>query len=160
MWNPGFAFEDSQPAHVKGFHRSLCLLSYMYRGTPENPGLVLGLDEGGTCQGVAFRIPPQNVKSTIAYLDEREQVSNTYKPITVETVLKDGQTVKALTYAVRQDHEQYVKLPIAKQAVLVAKGIGPRGTALDYLSSTLDHLGTLGIEEVELTEVLRLAQSL
>src|SRR5436305_12924446 len=82
MWNPGFRFTERKQAIIHGFHRSLCMYSYMYRGTRERPGLVLALDRGGACQGVAFRIAPDCWEETLAYLRAREQVTIGYREVT------------------------------------------------------------------------------
>ena len=78
IWKPGFAFLEQKPARLIGEHRSLCIYSMVHRGTPEKPGLVLGLDRGGACQGVAFRVAATERKTTVAYLREREQVTSVY----------------------------------------------------------------------------------
>ena len=66
LWRPGFAFQEKQPARVTGLHRSLCVYSFVHRGTPEKPGLVLGLDRGGACRGIAFRVAAKNRAATVA----------------------------------------------------------------------------------------------
>ena len=86
MWRPGFPFLESLPGRLRGYHRSLCVLSHVHRGTPERPGLVLGLDRGGSCRGMAFRVAGPEAAATLAYLREREQVTAVY----VERVLGPG----------------------------------------------------------------------
>jgi len=159
LWNPGFPFIEQHPAKVHGYHRSLCILSHKYRGTFEKPGLVLGLDNEGACHGMVFRIAPENVKEVLVYLDQREQVTKVYCPIQVSALCQNGETVKALTYVVRKNHEQYVQLSPQKQAQLVSQGVGSRGSALEYLSNTLHQLNVLGIEDTPLSTVLKLAQN-
>ena len=80
MWNPGFPAQENRPGLLHGYHRRLCVLSTHYRGTPDNPGLVLGLDQGGSCCGRTFRVPAKDVAAAVAYLDEREQVTKEYTP--------------------------------------------------------------------------------
>ncbi|MGA7266224.1 MAG: gamma-glutamylcyclotransferase, partial [Aestuariivirga sp.] len=108
MWKPGFAFLDSEPALLRGLHRRLCVLSHVHRGTPERPGLVLGLDRGGSCHGMAFRIGPEHRAATLDYLRAREQVTMVYleqvKPI---TLIGSGRRVEAVTYVVDRSHRQY-----------------------------------------------------
>lgn len=160
MWNPGFDHEEVVGGTVHGFHRCLCVRSTLYRGTPDNPGLVMGLDEGGTCTGRALRVMAENVAATMVYLDEREQVNEVYCPQFVPTKLHDGREVTAYTYVVRREHRQYVQLSMDEQASLVAKGIGNRGTAIDYLANTIEHMDALGIKDTDLHRVLVKAQAL
>lgn len=160
MWNPGFPYVEDAPGTVHGYHRSLCVLSTIYRGTPDNPGLVLGLDEGGTCCGRAFRIAPEHVNAAIAYLNEREQVTKVYCPHDVCVHLADGREVAGYTFVVRHAHEQYVKLSIDEQARLVARGEGLRGSAFDYLANTVAHIDALGIRDSELHRVLEMARAI
>src|SRR5437879_13903720 len=102
MWRPGFEFEERVPARLIGEHRALCVYSFVHRGTPEKPGLVLGLDRGGACRGVAFRIAQKNRAAPIAYLPEREQVTSVYREVTRSVWLENEarQRVGALAYVV------------------------------------------------------------
>src|SRR5438309_829772 len=93
MWRPGFEFEEQSPALVRGFHRSLCIFSHVHRGTPEKPGLVLGLDRGGACRGVGFRVAADRRHDTLAYLREREQVTTVYREVWLPARLQDGRLV-------------------------------------------------------------------
>src|SRR5271156_4000027 len=78
MWRPGFDFLERVPARLIGLHRALCVYSFVHRGTPERPGLVLGLDRGGMCRGIAFRVAATARKKPVAYLRAREQVTTVY----------------------------------------------------------------------------------
>src|SRR5215469_11706625 len=82
IWRPGFDFVERVPARLIGEHRALCVYSFVHRGTPEKPGLVLGLDRGGACRGVAFRIAEKNRAATVGYLRAREQVTSVYREVT------------------------------------------------------------------------------
>src|SRR5712692_5102146 len=79
MWQPGFAFLERVPARLTGAHRALCVFSHVHRGTPERPGLVLGLDFGGACRGVAYRVAAKQRAATVAYLHAREQATSVYR---------------------------------------------------------------------------------
>lgn len=160
MWNPGFPHVEDSPALIHGYHRSLCVLSNHYRGTDENPGLVLGLDLGGECCGRVFKVAPEHVNDTLAYLDEREQITKVYCPKFVAAKRPDGSEVTAYTFVVRHEHEQYVKLSLDEQARLVASGVGSRGPALDYLANTVEHLIALGIKDSDLHKVLAKARAI
>lgn len=159
MWNPGFDYLEVVPGNVEGFHRSLCVLSTIYRGTPDNPGLVLGLDQGGSCCGLTFRVRADLIQDTVKYLDEREKVTRVYTSEFVTTKLRDGRTVEAYTFVVKRDHDQFAgELSLDQQACLVARGLGKNGTALEYLTNTIDHITELGLHDAELHEVLNLAR--
>ena len=80
MWRPGFAFVERVVTRVHGYHRQFCVWSHRYRGSPRSPGLVLGLDRGGSCRGIAYRIAPDQAAEVLAYLDEREMVTGVYQP--------------------------------------------------------------------------------
>jgi glutathione-specific gamma-glutamylcyclotransferase len=153
MWRPGFAFSEQAPAALIGAHRSLCIYSFHHRGTTESPGLVLGLDEGGACRGVVFRVPPENRDLTITYLREREQVTDVYVEAFRPVSLLDGsgRELEALCYVVDRRHPQYAgRLSIETQARLVQAAVGRSGTNIDYVLNTVRHLEEAGIQDVEL----------
>ncbi len=109
MWRPDFPFVERVEARLVGAHRALCVYSFVHRGTPERPGLVLGLDQGGTCRGVAYRVSAADRASTIAYLRAREQVTSVYRECIRPIWLKrePEQRVSALCYMVDRGHPQY-----------------------------------------------------
>jgi cation transport protein ChaC len=145
MWRPGFPYVEAAPARLHGYHRSLCIYSIVHRGTPEQPGLVLGLDRGGSCRGFAFRIDPAKEGEILAYVDGRELVTDVYRrkrlPVTVA-----GRRVPAWSYVVRREHPQYAG-PLAPDRLrdLVRRGVGRSGHCRDYLLSTVGHLEEMGI---------------
>jgi cation transport protein ChaC len=155
MWNPGFAHEAAEPALVRGYHRSLCVLSHVHRGTPERPGLVLGLDHGGACHGVAYLVAPMRWRETLAYLRSREQVTMVYREISViARLLRANATISALTYAVDRRHAQYARhLTVSDRMALIQQGSGRSGACRDYLSSTVHHLRALGIHDSRLEDI-------
>ena len=81
MWRPGFEFVEQVPARLIGEHRALCVYSFDHRGTPEKPGLVLGLDRGGACRGIAFRVAAAQRGETVDYLRGREQTTQVYREV-------------------------------------------------------------------------------
>ncbi|MBK1864832.1 gamma-glutamylcyclotransferase [Aestuariivirga sp. YIM B02566] len=160
MWNPGFRFIERQRAVIHGYHRSLCMLSHMYRGTPDRPGLVLGLDIGGACHGIAFRVADEDWADASAYLRAREQVTNMYHEVVkpVRLVGKEAEKVPALTYAVDRTHRQYAgRLSFEDQLHHVRQGHGQSGSCTDYVLNTVQHLREAGIRDQPLE---RLAQAL
>jgi cation transport protein ChaC len=155
MWRPGFAYAEASSAVLHGYHRSLCIYSIVHRGTPEQPGLVLGLDRGGSCRGWAFRIDAEQEDEILAYLDERELVTDVYRrkrlPVTVA-----GRRVSAWGYIVRREHPQYAgQLAHDRLLDLVRRGAGRSGHCRDYLLSTVGHLEAMGIVDGPLHTLAR-----
>jgi cation transport protein ChaC len=156
MWRPGFPFVDRRHAHLHGYHRSLCVLSHVHRGTPERPGLVLGLDRGGRCHGVAFRVAERETEATVEYLREREQVTAVYLERRLPIRLDDGRRVEALAYVVDRRHPQYAgDLPEPEVLRLVRQGQGVSGANPDYVRSTHEHLAAMGVTDPTLDRIVR-----
>ena len=151
MWRPGFDFAERTLAVVRGYRRALCVYSHVHRGTPERPGLVLGLDRGGSCKGVAFRVAANQAEDTIAYLRAREQVTMVYREIRLRARLADGRGVDTLAYAVDRAHVQYAgALALPDLERFVGQGIGISGANPDYVRNTYDHMRLLGIDDATL----------
>lgn len=153
MWRPGFDFLERAPAQLVGAHRALCVYSFVHRGTPEKPGLVLGLDRGGACRGIAFRVAAGRREETVAYLREREQVTSVYRETHRSVWIESGERrrVSALCYVVDRGHEQYAgRLPLEKQLHLVRQGHGRSGPNRDYVISTVAELEAQGCRDGEL----------
>jgi len=145
MWEPGFDHVEAAPALLWGYHRRFCLYSHQYRGTPERPGLVLGLDRGGACKGVAYRVPPQAAEPALRYLWQREMPGRTYRLKEVWVRLWRDK-VKALAFIVDRRHPQYAgELSLEETARLILQGIGRRGHCRQYLENTVRRLERLGV---------------
>jgi glutathione-specific gamma-glutamylcyclotransferase len=156
MWGPGFDYVERQPARLRGYHRALCIYSHVHRGTPERPGLVLGLDRGGSCRGVAFRVEAAKAEATIAYLRGREQVTAVYVERGVRLGLDDGREVEALTYVVDRRHVQYAgKLPLDKILEYVRAGVGQSGENPAYVLNTHRHLAALSLRDPVLAQLVK-----
>lgn len=148
MWRPGFRHVERMPALLRGAHRALCVYSVRHRGTPEQPGLVLGLDHGGSCQGIAFRVAAEDVAETRAYLTEREQLNMVYREVMRPLRLGDGRQVAGLAYIVDRRHRQYARgLDRDRLLELIRQGHGQSGPCRDYVLNTLASLAELGIED-------------
>ena len=175
MWNPGFAFLESHPALVRGYHRSFCVESTHYRGTKERPGLVLGLDRGGACRGRAYKVAAVHGKNVIDYLHEREMLSGIYEPRWLNVTLlpaidspmevpprnvprSPSRIVTAAAYVVDRLHEGYRRLRPERIAEQILQGVGTNGTNVAYLENTVRHLDELGVADCPLHDVLRLVQ--
>ncbi len=157
MWRPGFEHVESQHALLRGSHRSLCVYSHVHRGTEQKPGLVLGLDAGGSCRGIAFRVDSVSASATIDYLRAREQVTMIYREVlrSIELLDKPRRKVQAVCFLVDRLHRQYAgRLPVSKQAELVARGHGISGNNVDYVANTLSHLDEMGLKEHALQQVM------
>ena len=160
MWQPDFSYLEVSPALLRGYHRALCVYSTRYRGTPERPGLVMGLDRGGSCRGRAFRVAAAEAEAVLAYLDGREMLTGVYRPDFVGVRLDDGRRVAAYAFIVRRDHRQYTgKLPPERAAELIVQGHGGRGSSLEYLQNTVTHLLGMGIRDKALQRVLEAVQA-
>src|SRR5690349_20586 len=156
MWRPGFAFVERVPARLIGEHRALCVYSFVHRGTPEKPGLVLGLDRGGACRGVAFRVAAGNRADTVAYLRAREQVTSVYREVKRSVWLENGaqQRVSALAYVVDRGHVQYAgRLSPAEQLRHVLQGHGSSGVNRDYVLATVKAIEAEGFRDSQLHQL-------
>jgi cation transport protein ChaC len=160
MWNPEFAFVRAARAVLYGYHRAFCVYSTRYRGTPESPGLVLGLDRGGCCHGVAFLVEENTVAAVLETLWAREMSQLVYHPRVVG-VEAEGSRINALTFVADREHENYAgRLEVQEIARTIAEGTGARGPNADYLFNTLRHLHALGIRERQLDTLSRAVQAL
>jgi cation transport protein ChaC len=156
MWRPGFEFLEQVPARLIGEHRALCVYSFDHRGTPEKPGLVLGLDRGGACRGIAFRVAAQHHNHTVQYLRSREQTTNVYREVTRSVWLENEarQRVSALAYVVDRGHVQYAgRLSLAEQLRHVQQGHGRSGNNRDYVLSTVKSIEAQGFRDQQLHQL-------
>ena len=148
MWNPGFDYVERSVAHLHGYRRSLCVRSWVHRGTQEKPGLVLGLDRGGSCRGMAFRVAPDKAEGALAYLRERELVTHVYLERRLPVSLSDRRRVTALAYVIDRAHHQYAgALEVAEAACVVGTAAGRSGPNDAYVFNTIDHLREIGIRD-------------
>lgn len=148
IWRPGFDFVERAPAIIHGYHRAFCVKSVRHRGTKDQPGVVLGLDRGGSCRGVAFRIAPEKTAETMAYLTEREQMNNIYHERKIPARLTPDRQAHVLAYVVDRSHQQYTgRLDHEALLALIRQGHGQSGACRDYVLNTLDALSELGMED-------------
>src|SRR5690348_12439102 len=161
MCHPGFAPPETRPARLQGWHRAHSIYSEHYRGTPQQPGLILGLLPGGACRGLAHRLPSKQYDAVRRYLWTREiDNDGVYEEQVRPIHLADGRTVPALVYLADRAHRQFAgKLPISRALRLVRQGHGATGSNLDYLLNTVRHLADLGLTDGPLETLARLAVS-
>jgi cation transport protein ChaC len=156
MWRPGFEFIEQVPARLIGEHRALCVYSFDHRGTPEKPGLVLGLDRGGACRGIAFRVAAELRHDTVEYLRGREQTTHVYREVMRSVWLQNDarQRVSALAYVVDRGHLQYAgRLSLAEQLRYVQQGHGRSGNNRDYVMSTVKSIEAQGFRDTPLHQL-------
>lgn len=155
MWRPGFDHLDACPARLQGYHRALCVWSWHHRGSRQSPGLVFGLDRGGSCRGRALRVAAGLRDQVADYLYEREMVTPVYVPRLLPVQLSN-RTVTALTFTIDRRHPQYAgRLDPALAAQVVLRSHGHSGPNREYLLNTVAHLEELGIHDPRLAEVAR-----
>ena len=154
LWRPGFAYQTVRPARLFGYHRALCVWSWVHRGTRERPGLVFGLDLGGSCVGRVYRVAEREKPAVAAYLYGREMATPVYLP-KLRKVYSGGKPITALTFIVDRGHPQYARrLSLETQLRVVIDARGQSGVNRDYVINTVEHLQQLGIREPSL-EALR-----
>jgi len=157
MWNPGFPFEEHVPAELSGYHRAFCVYSHHHRGTFEVPGLVMGLDQGGHCAGVAFRVSADQWDATMIYLDERELVGGYPYAASVVTVKTPMGDVAAHTYIPDPRHPNYAgRLTPDESAQIIRAASGIGGSNRDYLVHLVQKLDDLRIDDSDLRHLLDL----
>jgi cation transport protein ChaC len=153
LWNPGFEITVRAVATLPNYARSFCMSSIHHRGTVDDPGLVLALDErkGAQCAGVAFAVAAGKEDETLQYLRERELVSSAYLEKILTLNLADGRRVEAVTYVIDESHEQYCSdLPLEEQAQIIANAVGGRGPNWEYLYNTASHLRDIDLRDPDL----------
>jgi cation transport protein ChaC len=162
MWRPGFEHLERVPARLTGLHRGLCVYSFIHRGTPERPGLVLGLDLGGACRGIAYRVAAARRDATLEYLREREQGTMVYRETMRQITLatRPARAVTALVYVVDRSHPQYAgRLDLERQLHLVRQGHGRSGANLDYVLATVAEIEAQGCRDAGLHRLAELLRS-
>ena len=159
MWRPGFDYLEMHMARIYGYHRALCVWSWVHRGTRERPGLIFGLDIGGSCVGRVFRVAAQEKEKVVEYLYRREMVTPVYRPRLLTVYLPD-RTVTALTFIIDRSHAQYAgKLMPEHAAAAVCRAQGQSGDNRDYLVNTLNHLQEVGINDHGLEQIRALVMA-
>lgn len=162
IWKPGFPYAAMHPALLRGFHRRFCIWSRRYRGTPEAPGLVLGLDRGGACRGLAFRVPGVEAPEVLDYLQRREMPSAeeaVYERRMLPVTLLDScgrRVVRAVAFVANRAHASYCRPGAELAAATIARGVGQMGPNRDYLLNTVAHLRAMGVRDAGLDRIAAL----
>lgn len=156
IWRPECPSVEVCRAQLRGYHRGLYLWSDYHRGTSQMPGLVLGLDEGGCCSGMAYRLPEQDIHTHLEALWFREMVTPCYQPKWLECTLEDGRAVLALTFVLHPQRPYYAGLlpdGVLRQVFRHARGIS--GSTLEYVEQTASVLRQLGMPDLDLEAMLK-----
>jgi cation transport protein ChaC len=155
MWNPAFHHVEARAARAAGWHRSFCLWNTFGRGSPENPGLMLALERGGSCAGVALRIEASQVESELGVLWNREMITGAYAPRWLRLRSEVGE-LDAVTFVANRASARYAgRLPLAEAARMMARARGPLGASREYLESTVAELERMGARDGAMHALLR-----
>lgn len=150
IWNPVLEFDERIVSTAHGWHRSFCLWSRVNRGTPDRPGLVLGLDRGGRCTGIAYRIPERLAEQELRLLWRREMLLGSYGPRWIH-VTHGKRSFRALAFVVRRGRSGYAgRLPAETIVERLIHARGAIGSGIDYLRQTIDGLAAIGIRDPNL----------
>jgi len=162
VWNPALRVAERRVAEVRGWHRSFCLSMAIGRGTPDEPGLVLGLDQGGVCEGVVLRIAEPDILSELPILWRREMLIGGYNPTWVDVIGTDGDIFgAAIAFTIDRDHEHYAgALPQNEKIRRLATAEGCWGSSAEYLFRTIDGLREHGINDVEMERLGNLVDTI
>jgi cation transport protein ChaC len=156
IWNPAFHFEDKTTALLRGYHRRFCLRMIQGRGTRENPGLMLALDHGGACKGVAFRIAAAKAREELHVLWQREMFGGSYNARWVNLTASCGRAIRAVTFVINRKHPRYLpELSLEQTAAIIATARGDLGTCREYLENTISHLAVLGLRDAGLERIAK-----
>jgi cation transport protein ChaC len=155
MWDPGVHVVEIRTAILNGFHRSFCLKSQIGRGSAERPALMAALDRGGSCQGLALRIPARHVDRETEILWMREMLAGSYVPTFVSVETPQGAIAEAVTFVINRESDRYAQLDTEETARLIATGRGIRGTCLEYLENLAERLDLLGLDDPAIAELRR-----
>ncbi len=162
MWNPAIHVAQTREAKVFGLHRAFCLHLMLGRGTPKSPGLMLGLDRGGSCRGMAHRIAAHQVESETEILWMREMIGGSYVPAWVNLDVDGKRTAEpALTFVINRGHDRYAgKLDEDLIARRIARAEGMLGTNRSYLYRTVERLDALGIRDGQMHRLCQQVKTL
>ena len=160
IWNPTINYTERRRMIISGYHRKFCLKTYLGRGSKETPGLMLGLDHGGSCKGIGYTISPKNAFQELEVIWRREMVTASYVPKWLSARIGD-QKIKALGFVVNRKLDRYVNLlEDSEVAKLIYNAAGFLGTCSEYLEKTAKHLDESGIPDKYLTRIQALVQKL
>lgn len=160
IWNPAFWFAEKRPSRIFGYHRRFCLQLTIGRGSPQFPGLMLALDRGGSCSGLAFRIEARHIESETRILWMREMISGAYRPHWLNIHMADS-VIPGFTFVVNHKHDRYIReMGIKQTAQALARGKGPLGSCREYLELTIEGLKEVNIHDSYLKQLQKALENL
>ncbi len=147
IWNPLIHFVEKRVGTARGYHRRFCLWSHTGRGTAARPGLTLGLERGGCCRGVAYRIAEAQAAPELELIWRREMLTGAYAPRWLKLETASG-PLHAIAFLMNRCHTRYAgRLPEEQVVAAIAEAHGPLGACATYLFNTVAHLDELGIAD-------------
>ena len=150
LWNPTIYFKEMRNGQLRGYHRRFCMETVLGRGTPEKPGLMLALDHGGSCHGIAYRIDRAVAEHELKIVWDREMISTAYVARVLPLVTDQG-PLKAITFTINRNSKQYTgKMAVEKVAAVIARSGGPMGDCSEYLFQTIEKMTELNIQDKHL----------
>lgn len=161
IWNPEMAVVQDCAATLHHYRREMCIEAIVHRGSPQQPGLVLGIRQrqGARCEGHAFQLDENQLQASLHRLIERELVTDCYVPLWLPIDLADGRSVAALTWVVNESHAQFVQPSLDAKVEMIRHASGGRGSSRDYLLNIARHLQRNGIRDVEIETLVRLLET-
>lgn len=154
MWNPTFHFSHVEPCTLEGYHRQFCIRDVIARGTSAVPALMLGVEEGGSCQGLGYQIPADEVNNELELIWNREMLTGVYIPTWVEIMTSSNDTRSALTFTMNKAHANYLPaLSLEQVSQSIAMASGPLGRNSDYLFKLVERLNELGVNDVPMSDL-------
>lgn len=156
IWNPAVHFTEKLQGKVHGYHRRFCLWSTIGRGSPSKPGLMLGLERGGSCNGIFYRIDRREIRSELDIVFRRELITAAYRPTWVSAHISDKSPFRAIAFVINRDHNRYAGA-LDDETVIqtIAEAKGTLGSCSDYLYETVLQLDNLGMPDRRLASIAR-----
>ena len=155
IWRPSFEWVERRCVTLRGYHRSLCLWSHDHRGSRDVPGVVFGLNRGGSCRGVAYRIAAERVRTTFAALWAREMITSAYVPRWVRCD-SDSTPVQALAFLLNRTCQEYTgALPEERLLMAIRQAVGMSGPCIEYVVQTHSALHDHGIHDKSLCNLVQ-----
>ena len=156
IWNPALYFTEKQRGTVHGYHRRFCLWSTIGRGSPSRPGLMLGLERGGSCKGIFYKIDRREIRTELDIVFRRELITAAYRPTWVSARILGKSPFKAIAFVINRDHNRYAGM-LDDETVIqtIADAKGTLGSCSDYLYETVLQLENLGMPDRRLASIAR-----